>query len=215
MGGRTRTVVGVVGDIRDVKLDAPVTPMVYLPYAQLPLDGMTLLLRTRPGAAGVADAIRSEMGALDAALPIEVRSLDANRTAAISAPRFRTVMITAFGLVALLLAAIGLFGVVAFTVAQRSREIAIRVALGARPAQVTQLFFRRGLVLAATGGAVGLFLAWASTGVLQTLLFATDPRDPRVFALAAGLLMAVTLTASYVPARRAADLDPLVGLTRD
>lgn len=215
VGGRTRTVVGVVGDIRDVKLDAPVTPMLYLSHSQLPLDSMTLLLRTRPGASGVADAIRSEMGVLDAMLPIEVRSLDANRTAAISAPRFRTVMITAFGLVALLLAAIGLYGVVAFTVAQRSREIAIRVALGARPSQVTRLFFRRGLVLAAAGGAAGLFLAWASTGVLQALLFATDPRDPRVFALAAGLLMAVTLTASYLPARRAADLDPLVGLTRD
>jgi ABC-type antimicrobial peptide transport system permease subunit len=124
-------------------------------------------------------------------------------------------MITSVGLVALLLAAIGLYGVVAFTVAQRSREIAIRVALGARPSQVTQLFFRRGLVLAAAGGVAGLFLAWASTGVLRTLLFATDPRDPRVFALAAGLLMAVTLTASYLPARRAADLDPQVGLTRD
>ena len=215
VGGRTRTVVGVVGDIRDVKLDAPVTPMLYLSYSQLPLGSMTLLIRTRPGAAGVAEATRREMGSLDAALPIEVRSLDANRTAAITAPRFRTVMITAFGLVALLLAAIGLYGVVAFTVAQRSREIAIRVALGARPAQVTRLCFRRGLVLALSGGVAGLFLAWVSAGVLQTLLFATDPRDPRLFALAASLLMAVALTASYLPARRAADLDPLVGLTRD
>ena len=215
VGGRTRTVVGVVGDIRDVKLDAPVTPMLYLSYAQLPLDGMTLLVRTRPGVAGVAETIRTEIGAIDPALPIEVRSLDANRLAAISAPRFRTVMIAAFGLVALLLAAIGLYGVVAFTVAQRAREIAIRVALGARPAQVIQLFFRRGLVLAAAGGAAGLFLAWASTGALQTLLFATDARDPRLFALAASLLTAVTLTASYLPARRAAELDPLVGLTRD
>jgi putative ABC transport system permease protein len=216
VGGRTRTVVGVVGDIRDVRLDAPLTPMLYLAYGQLPLADMTVLLRTRRGSPGIAEAIRRELTAIDASLPVtEVRPLDANRAAATSAPRFRTVMLAAFAAVALLLAAVGLYGVVAFTVAQRTREIAIRAALGARPGQLTELFFRRGLTLTLAGTAAGLFLAWAASGVLQTLLFETDSHEPRVFALAAAVLVGVTLLASYLPARRAADLDPRIGLSRE
>ena len=211
--GRTRTVVGIAGDIRDVRLDAPAIPMVYLPYAQLPLADMTLLVRTRAGAAAGADAVRREMRAIDAALPIpDVRPLAANRASAMSAPRLRTAALAVFGTVALLLAATGLYGVVAFTVSQRTREIAIRMALGARPAQVMQLFFRRGARLAALGSAAGLFLAWAAAGVLQALLFETASRDPRIFALAAAVLTAITLLASYLPARRAAKIDPLVAL---
>ena len=214
--GRTREVVGVVGDIRDVKLDAPVTPMLYLPYGQLPLPNMTVLVRTQANVPGIADAIRRSLHALDANLPVtEIAPLENNQAAAISAPRFRTLLLSVFGIAALLLAAVGLYGVVALTVAQRTREIAIRVALGAQRSQVMNLVFRRGLVLAAAGAAVGLFVAWATTGVLQTLLFTTDPRDVRIFAFAAVLLMAVTLAASYIPARRAAGLDPVAGLTRE
>jgi putative ABC transport system permease protein len=213
--GRTRTVVGVVGDIRDVRLDAPATPMLYLPYAQLPLADMTLLVRTRAGAAA-AEAVRRELRAMDTALPIpEVRPLAANRASAMSAPRLRTAALAVFGIAALLLASVGLYGVVAFTVSQRTREIAIRVALGARPGQMTQLFFRRGAVLAALGTAAGLFLAWAAAGVMQALLFETASRDPRVFALATAVLTAITLLASYLPARRAAALDPIRGLTSE
>ena len=215
VNGRPRTVVGVVGDIRDVRLDAPATPMVYLPYAQLPLEDMTLLIRTRGNAADEADAVRREMRAIDAALPITgIRPLAANRAAAISAPRFRTVMLGVFGGVALLLACVGLYGIVAYSVAQRSREIAIRVALGARPSQVTGLFFRRGAQLTALGGAAGLAVAWTMAGVLRALLFQTDPRDPWIFALAAILLAGVALLATYLPARRAAELDPLVALNK-
>jgi ABC-type antimicrobial peptide transport system permease subunit len=117
--------------------------------------------------------------------------------------------------VALLLASIGLYGVVAFTVNQRTREIAIRMALGARPSQMTQLFFRRGAIVAAIGAGSGLFVAWAMAGALEALLFETPPRDPRIFALAAAVLTAITLLASYLPARRAARLDPVRGLTRE
>lgn len=213
--GRTREVVGVVADIRDVKLDAPVTPMLYLPYGQLPLGSMTVLVRTRPGTPAIADAIRRKIHELDPNLPVTgITPLESNRAAAMSAPRFRTVLLSVFGFAALLLASVGLYGVVALTVAQRTREIAIRIALGARPSQVTGLFFRRGLVLAALGGAAGLFLAWAVAGVLRTLLFQTDARDPLLFAFAASLLIALTLLASYLPARRAARLDPRGSLTR-
>ncbi|HEY2431067.1 MAG TPA: ABC transporter permease [Vicinamibacterales bacterium] len=213
--GHPRTVVGVVGDIRDVQLDAPVTPTVYLPYAQVPLEAMTLLVRAHGDLAAVSDAVRRQIGALDPSLPPpDVRPLAANRAAAISAPRLRTVLLAVFGGVALLLACVGLYGVVAYAVVERSREIAIRVALGARPAQVMTLFFRRGARLTAIGVAAGLALAWAAADVLKALLFQTDPRDPWIFVLAAGALGAVALAATYLPARRAARLDPLVALNR-
>jgi len=214
--GRTRTVIGVAGDIRDVRLDASVTPTLYLPYGQLPLGDMTLLVRVRATDAGTADAIRREIRGLDPALPIpEIRPLAANRAVAMSAPRFRTVVLAVFGAVALVLASVGLYGVVAFTVSQRTREIAIRVALGARPSQMTRLFFKRGAVLTAAGCAAGLVVAWTAATVLDALLFQTRARDLRIFALAVIVLAAVTLLASYLPARRAASLDPVRGLTRD
>jgi predicted permease len=214
--GEPRTVVGVVADIRDVRLDADPTPTMYLAYEQLPLDSMTLLLRTRPGAAGVAADVRRTLHAIDPALPVpDVRPLEANRAAAISAPRFRTLLLVLFGGVALLLAAIGLYAVVAFTVAQRTREIAIRIAVGAQPRQVVRLFFRRGVWLTCVGGAIGLAAAWMLTGVLRSLLYQIDARDPRMFALAAALLAAITLLASYLPARRAARFDPVEALSRE
>jgi len=209
-------VIGVAGDIRDVRLDASVTPTLYLPYGQLPLGDMTLLVRVRATDAGTADAIRREIRGLDPALPIpEIRPLAANRAVAMSAPRFRTVVLAVFGAVALVLASVGLYGVVAFTVSQRTREIAIRVALGARPSQMTRLFFKRGAVLTAAGCAAGLVVAWTAATVLDALLFQTRARDLRIFALAVIVLAAVTLLASYLPARRAASLDPVRGLTRD
>jgi predicted permease len=216
VGGRTRTVVGVVGDIRDVQLDAPPTPMLYLPYGQLPLNGMTLLVRTRGEAASVADRVRQQIRTLDSALPVpEVRPLETNRAAAIAGPRFRTILLASFGAVALLLASIGLYALVAFTVAQRSREIAIRVAIGARPSQVAGIFFRRGVRLTLAGAAAGLFGAWVLAGVLGSLLFETNVRDVGLFAAAALLLGLVAAAASYLPARRAARLDPVVALSRE
>jgi predicted permease len=216
VGGRSRTVVGVVGDIRDVQLDAAPTPMLYLPYGQLPLNGMTLLVRTRGAAASVADRVRRQIRTLDSALPVpEVRPLETNRAAAIAGPRFRTILLGSFGGVALLLASIGLYALVAFTVAQRTREIAIRVAIGARPSQVAGIFFRRGVRLTLAGAAAGLFGAWVLAGVLGSLLFETNVRDVGLFAAAALLLGLVAAAASYLPARRAARLDPVVALSRE
>jgi putative ABC transport system permease protein len=164
----------------------------------------------------VADAVRREIQALDPLLPVpEVASLEANRAVALSAPRFRTLLVALFGGIALLLAAVGVYGVVAFTVSQRAREIAIRVAIGASPSQVVGMFFRRGVLLVAGGACVGLFGAFAFSRVLRSLLFETDAHDPGVFALATALLAAVALAASYLPARRAARLDPAAALTRE
>ena len=216
LGGQPRTVIGVVGDVRDTRLDAAPTPVVYLPYAQVPMEGMTLLVRTRQSASGSADAIRHAVQALDPSIPVdEIQTLDANRQRAVSGPRFRVVMLGTFGAVALALAALGLYGTVAFTVAQRSREIAIRVALGARPTQIVRLFFRDGAALAVAGIAAGLAIAWGAAGILRALLFETPSRDPRAFLPAAALLVGVAVLASYLPARRATRVDPSTVLTRD
>jgi predicted permease len=216
VSGRTRTIVGVVGDIRDVTLDADPIPMLYLPYGQLPLNGMTLMLRTRGDVSGTAAGVRREIAALDPSLPVsEVRPLEANRMAAISAPRLRMVLLVVFGAAALLLASIGLYGVVSYTVAERTREIAIRVAIGARPSQVSAIFFKRGLRLTAIGGAVGLIAAWQLSTVLRSLLFRTDVHDVALFGLALVVLSGIALVASYLPARRAARLDPLPALSRE
>jgi predicted permease len=216
VGGRPRTIVGVVGDIRDVTIDADPVPTMYLAYGQLPLNAMTLVVRTHGEVSGTAAGIRREIRALDAALPVpDVRPLEANRMAAISAPRLRTVLLAVFGTAALLLASIGLYGVVSFTVAERTREIAIRVAIGARPSQVAGIFFKRGIRLTAVGGAVGLIAAWQLSSVLRSLLFRTDAHELPLFVLAAVVLSAVALAASYLPARRAAQLDPLAALSRE
>jgi putative ABC transport system permease protein len=214
--GQPRTIVGVVGDVRDVSLDAPVTPMLYVPYAQVPLEGMTLVIRTSGPVAGLTDAIKADIRRLDPMLPVdEIRLLEANRQHAVSGPRFRTVLLAVFGTLALVLAAVGLYGVIAFTVAQQTREIAIRIALGARPGQVSAMFFRTGVLLVAAGTAVGLFVSWIAAGVLQALLFETSARDPWAFMLASAVLIAVTLSASYLPAHRAARLEPMAALARE
>jgi putative ABC transport system permease protein len=216
LDGQPRTVIGVVGDVRDTKLDSPPPPIVYLPYAQVPMEGMTLLVGTRQDPAGAGETIRRAVRALDPSIPVdEIQTLDANRRRAVSAPRFRVVMLGTFGAVALALAALGLYGTVAFTVAQRSREIAIRVALGARPAQIVRLFFRDGAALAVAGIAAGLAIAWGAAGILRALLFETPSRDPRAFLPAAALLVGVAVLASYLPARRATRVDPASVLTRD
>jgi putative ABC transport system permease protein len=215
LDGDPRTVIGVVGDVRDVRLDARPAPMLYLPYDQVPMNGMTLLVRVRPGVNGVAEAVRRQVHDLDPRVPVpEVRALERNRAATMAAPKFRMVLVSLIGGIALLLAVVGLYAVVAFTVSQRTREIAIRVAIGGAPAQVASVFFRRGLRLTFLGGIAGLMGALAVSGTLGSLLYDTDARDPGLFALAAALLTSVALVASYVPARRAATLDPLVALRR-
>jgi putative ABC transport system permease protein len=213
LDGTPRTVIGVAGDIRDAHLDGDVTPLVYVPYEQLPLEGMTLLVRTQPGVTGVPAAVRYELHAIDPNLPVtEVQPLEANRVAAIATPRLRAMLLSAFGAAALLLACIGLYGVIAFTIAQRTREIGIRVALGARPTQVVGVFFRHGVRLIAVGGIAGLASAWWLARFLRALLFQTDARDPALFAMAAGLLALVAALATYLPARRAARLDPVAAI---
>jgi putative ABC transport system permease protein len=207
------TIVGVTADSHNKALAAEPEPSMYLPYQYFAMPFMSVVARSTGGTAAVAAAIRSEVRALDRDLPLdEVRPLSAVVSDSVAEPRFRMVVLGTFALTALLLAAVGLYGLISYSVAQRTREIGIRVALGARPGQVTGPIVREGLRLAMFGIAIGLAGAFAATRLLATFLFDIDATDPLTFAVVAGLLLAVALAASYVPARRVLGIDPLSAL---
>jgi predicted lysophospholipase L1 biosynthesis ABC-type transport system permease subunit len=209
-------VVGVVGDIRDVQLDAEPAPIMFLPYGAVPVPGMTLVVRTAGNPASVAGALRREIRAEDRELPLPVvSSLSANRSAAVAEPRFRMLLLGGFAAAALLLATVGIYGVMAFTVAQRTREIGVRIALGAHARRVFTLVLRQGMVLAGIGVAVGVAGALALTRFLQSLLFGVSATDPVILIAVALLLGVVTLIGAYLPARRAARIDPIVALREE
>jgi putative ABC transport system permease protein len=206
-------IVGVVGDVKDGGLAADSLPTAYLPYAQTPFGTLDVLVRTATSPLALLSAAQGVVRELDPELALaRVRTLDDVVARSISEPRFYTVLLGAFATIALLLAAIGIFGVLSYAVVQRSREIGIRVALGAHPAQVLGLVLRQALLLSATGVAAGLVGALLLGRALSSLLFQLSPRDPATLACVAGLLVFVALVASYLPARQATRVDPLVAL---
>jgi predicted permease len=214
--GVPHTVVGVVGDIRDVQLDAEPEPIMFIPYGEVPVSGMTLIVRTSGGRSSVAAAVRREIQAEDRQLPLpEIRSLAENRAAAVAEPRFRMLLLGGFAASALLLATLGVYGVMAFTVRQRTREIGVRIALGAHARRVFALVLKQGMVLAGIGVLLGLVGALAFTRVLQSLLFGISATDPAVLITVALLLGVVTMIGAYLPARRAARIDPVVALREE
>lgn len=219
--GRLHDVVGVSGDVRGDEgrgatgggLDRRPTPAIYLSGAQFPQSTMTLLLRTAREPATVAGALRAAIRDIDPTLPADqVRPLDEWVAEAAAQPRLTTALAAAFAAMALLLAAIGIYAVAALGVAQRRPEIGLRMALGATRTQIVTLVLRGGLSSAAAGMAIGFAGALATNRLLTTLLFEVQPEDPRAFASVAAVLGLVVLVAGFVPARRAARLDPLVTL---
>ncbi|HJR59602.1 MAG TPA: ABC transporter permease [Vicinamibacterales bacterium] len=207
------TVVGVAADSRNKGLATEPEPLMYLPYHAFTLPFMSVVARSAGGAAAVASAVRAEVRRLDPELPIDsVRPLEQIVDESVAEPRFRTMLLGVFALTALVLAAIGVYGLISYSVAQRTREIGIRVALGARPAQVMGPIVREGLVLALLGVSLGLAGALAATKVLAAFLFGVDATDPLTFAAVAALLLIVALLASYIPSRRALKIDPLTAL---
>jgi putative ABC transport system permease protein len=215
-GRRGVTVVGIAGDVKYAALDAPADGAIYGPLAQMPLDTLFFVARTRGETALAIAAIRRAAAAVDPAIAVFVTgTLEDLVSEAAAQPRFRTALLVTLATLALALAAIGLYGVVAHAVAQRTAEIAIRLALGARSSTVVRMVLRQGLQLAAAGILVGLVAAFALARTLTAMLYGIAPTDAWSFAAAAACLVVVTLVASYVPARRATRVDPLVALRTD
>jgi putative ABC transport system permease protein len=210
-----RTVVGIVGNVRHEGLDAPQKLQVYVPHAQWidPDSSMVLTVRTDGDPAAVASAVRQAVWSVNRNVRIsEVATMDKVIGSSLAQLRFPMMMVGLFAAAALLLAALGLYGLLAYSVAQRTNEIGVRIALGARPREVLQLVLRQGMFLTGVGVIVGVGGAFALRRLLTGLLFQVKPTDPPTLFSAAGLLVLVALVACFIPARRATKVDPLVAL---
>jgi putative ABC transport system permease protein len=206
-------IIGVVGDSKHMGLDAEVRPMSYWPHPELASSGMTLVIRTRGDAASVTSAARNVIRALDPEQPVsDVRTMESLIGTSMARARFNTLLLTVFAVVALLLAGVGIYGVMAYTVAQSTREIGVRMALGARANDALWLVVRRGMTLSLAGVAIGVAASFALTRLMETLLFNVSATDPLTFAGIPLLLALVALLACLIPARRAAKVDPMVAL---
>ncbi len=207
------TIVGVVRNFRDSSAAAEPEPQIYTPYVQNTSNGFFVLLRTDRGGAGLMSEVRRRVAGIDPEQPIySVHTFDELVSFSFGQPRFRTTLLGGFGLLALLLAAVGIYGVMAYSVAQRTREIGIRMALGAARGDVLRLVLRQVFRLSALAVAAGLVGALALSRALASLLYGVRPADPATFAGVSILLLGVAALAAYVPARRAARVDPTIAL---
>ena len=211
-------IVGIVGDIKHRGLDAATRPELYTPYRQ-PLFAdwtvrpMHVVVRTATDPLAGVTIVRREIARLDPDQPIsDVRTMDARIDRSLKDRRFNMVLLGAFASFALTLAAIGLYGIVAYSVTQRTHEIGVRVALGAQRRDIIGMVVKQGMAMTAIGTAVGLAAAFGVTRVMSSLLFGVSAADPITFALIPLLLLAVAAWACYVPARRATRVDPIIAL---
>ncbi len=211
--GVPREIVGIVGGVRDTGFDQQPRPTIYIPYLQSGEQTMSLLVRTNSKPEAVLPAVKNAIWSVDKDQPVfDIRTMDEIIGAVVSAPRLAFILLGIFAVVALVLAAIGLYGVVAYSVAQRSHEIGVRMALGASREDVLKLVVGRGFKLALAGVALGIAAALALTRFLASLLYGVKPTDGLTFVVVSLLLGGAALLASYIPARRAAKLDPLAAL---
>jgi putative ABC transport system permease protein len=208
-----RQIVGVVGDVKYDRLDAEAGDEFYVPHAQVPLTWMRLVVRGTGNLTNMAAALRAAVASLDKDLPVSnLRTMEQVLAESVAQPRFRTLLLGVFAGLALILAAVGLYGVMTYSVAQRTDEIGIRMALGAERRDVLELVVGQGMTLVLTGVAIGLAAAFALTRVLSSLLYGVRATDLTTFLAVSLLLVAVALLACYIPARRAAAVDPIVAL---
>jgi putative ABC transport system permease protein len=208
-----RTIVGVVGNVRQENLTDDFVPQLYIPFAQMPLNGMTLFVRTSSSPLNIAATVREEVLAIDKNQPVHtVQTLDHYLKEAVSVPRSLAFLFSAFALLALLLATVGIYGIVSYSVNQRTREIGIRIALGAQRSHVLRLILRNGVKLAVVGIALGVGGALALTRFMTALLFGVTATDPSTFVFVSVGLFLVAVVACLIPARRATKVDPLVAL---
>jgi len=206
-------IVGVVGDVKHLGLDSKSRSELYVPYFRDPWPFMTIVVRSGPGSAGLAAAMRNEVWAVDKDLPVpDIRPMEQLLAASVARRRFNMLLLGIFGAIALVLAAVGIYGVMSYSVTQRTREIGIRMALGATRYDVLKLVVGQGMTLALIGVSLGLAAAFALTRVLSSLLFAVGTTDPTTFVVISALLSVVALAACLLPARRAMTIDPMAAL---
>jgi putative ABC transport system permease protein len=209
----SRTIVGVVSDIRDVSLGENPGPMMYVPFAQAPIYGCEVVIKSTLSASAVVGAIRTETHNIDKNLPVtDIESLPQVLSVSVAEPRFRTLLLGLFSAMALALAAVGIFGVVSYSVSRRTHEIGIRMALGATPGSVRRLVIGESARLVFFGLLTGIPAAFVLTRFLSSLLFGVTATDPLTFIGVGLLLTLVAVVASYIPARRAMRVDPMVAL---
>jgi predicted lysophospholipase L1 biosynthesis ABC-type transport system permease subunit len=213
------TIVGIAATSRHNTIAEQPRAEMFLPHAQLPMTvgsaarAMSLVMRTAGDPLRFAEPLKAAVRALDPKLPVsDIQTMDAVMGKALSQPRFTAALLVVFSALALVLAAVGVYGLISLIVAERSREIGIRMALGARRATILAMIMRRSLTLGVLGIAAGLGAAAAVTPLLESLLFAVKPMDPLTFASVPAVLLLVIVAGSLAPARRATRVDPLIAL---
>ncbi len=205
--------VGVVGDVKDFPYSPAAEPAYYFPTTQRSQPEMILAVRANSDPLQLVEAVRGEVRTLDKDLPLaEIKTLETIAAAAVAGQRFTLWLVSLFALTALVLAATGIYSVLSYLVAQRTHEIGIRMALGAKRWDVLRLLVGKGMSLALLGATLGLVASFGLTRLLKNLLFNVSATDPLTFAAIALLLITVALLACYIPARRATKVDPLVAL---
>jgi putative ABC transport system permease protein len=210
--GPLLTVVGVVGDVRHSGLNYEPNSEMFLPHTQMPQASMAVMVRTSNDPLPLAAAVRDQIKELDKDLPTPINTMDQMFSNSVAGQRFNALLLSIFGGLALGLAIVGIFGMINYSVAQRTHELGVRIALGAQRQDIFRLVIGQGLGLALLGVGIGIAGAVALTGLISDLLYDVSPTDPGTFVVVSLLLTAVALLACYLPARRATQVDPITAL---
>ena len=206
-------IIGIVGDHKHMGLDSEIEPMAYWPHPELTYPFMTLVIRTRGEATNVAAAARNVIHNLDPEQPVgDMGTMESLLAKSVERSRFNTTLLTVFSILALVMAAVGIYGVMSYSVLQRTHEIGVRMALGAQYSDVLRLVVKQGVLLGLIGVAAGLIASFGLTRLIVSLLFEVTATDASTFAAVAAGLFLITLIACYIPARRATKVNPLVAL---
>jgi putative ABC transport system permease protein len=213
--GPWRTVVGIAGNVKNNGLTADADPEFYIPWKNDPetyAGRGFVILRTSLNASSVVPWVRSEIGAVDPTVPVEFATMNARVEKLAARPRFDAILLSTFAAMGMLLAGLGIYGVVSFFVSQRSKEIGVRMALGATPSEISRMVLKSMAIWTASGAVLGMAGAWFGAKLMESLLFEVRAHDPVLLVMALGILSIVALLAAWIPARRAARVDPMVAL---
>jgi putative ABC transport system permease protein len=210
------SIAGVIDDVKQLGLDSSAQPEVYFPYAQVASASMSIVVRTASNPLSMAGALKGQIQEIDKDLPIaEVKTMEQLLSDSVSGPRFNMLLLTVFAVVALVLAAVGIYGVMSYSVSQRTHEIGIRMALGAQTSEVLKLVIRQGMLLTLAGLATGVVASLLLTQLMSSMLFGVAATDPGTFTAVLLLLAGVALGACFLPARRAAKVEPMEALRHE